>query len=80
MVSTNPLIGVASTLSRMRNTFCGVPKAEIERRNNALLQAMTVSSIVGYLERINYVESTQNSLRSVPETIRVLRPLNLIQV
>jgi len=48
MVSTNPPIG-AITLNRMRNTFCGVPKAEIERRTNALLQSMTVSLIIGYL-------------------------------
>lgn len=47
MVSTNPFIGVA-TLNRMRNTFRGIPKAEIERRTNALLQAMTVSLIIGY--------------------------------
>lgn len=45
MVSTNPPIG-ATTLNRMRNTFCGVPKAEIERRTNALLQSMTVSLII----------------------------------
>jgi len=42
MVSTNPPIGT-NTLNRKRNTFCGVPKAEIERRTNALLQSMTVS-------------------------------------
>lgn len=48
MVSTNPPIG-AITLNRMRNTFCGVPKAEIERRTNALLQSMTVSLIIDYL-------------------------------
>lgn len=42
MVSTNPPLGVA-TLNRGRNTFRGVPKAEIERRTNTLLQAMTVS-------------------------------------
>lgn len=46
MVSTNPPIGGATTLNRMRNTFCGVPKAEIERRTNALLQSMTVSLII----------------------------------
>lgn len=51
MVSTNPSVGTA-TLSRMRNTFCGIPKAEIERRNVALLQAMTVSSVSGYPERV----------------------------
>lgn len=43
MVSTNPPIR-AATLNR-RNTFCGIPKAEIERRNIALLQAMTVSLV-----------------------------------
>lgn len=42
MVSTNPSLGVV-TLNRERNTFRGVPKAEIERRTNTLLQAMTVS-------------------------------------
>lgn len=42
MVSTNPPIGT-NTLNRKRNTFCGIPKAEIERRTNALLQSMTVS-------------------------------------
>ena len=42
MVSTNPPLGVA-TMNRGRNTFRGVPKAEIERRTNTLLQAMTVS-------------------------------------
>lgn len=47
MVSTNPPIG-ATTLNRMRNTFCGIPKAEIERRNIALLQAMTVSLVADY--------------------------------
>lgn len=45
MVSKNPPLGVA-TLNRMRNTFRGVPKAEIERRTNALLQSMTVSVII----------------------------------
>jgi len=45
MVSTNPTIE-ATTLNRMRNIFCGVPKAEIERRTNALLQSMTVSLII----------------------------------
>lgn len=47
MVSTNSPVR-AATLNRMRNTFCGIPKAEIERRNIALLQAMTVSSADGY--------------------------------
>lgn len=35
--------GRTGTLSRNRNTFRGVPKAELERRTNAFLQAMTVS-------------------------------------
>jgi hypothetical protein len=44
MVSKNPPLGVATF---NRNTFRGVPKAEIERRTNALLQSMTVSVIIG---------------------------------
>ncbi|CAL1673927.1 unnamed protein product [Lasius platythorax] len=48
MVSTNPPIG-AATLNRMRNTFCGVPKAEIERRTNALLQSMTIEELYAAL-------------------------------
>lgn len=47
MVSTNPSLGVV-TLNRERNTFRGVPKAEIERRTNTLLQAMTVSRFGKY--------------------------------
>ncbi|XP_072759284.1 protein unc-13 homolog 4B isoform X7 [Anoplolepis gracilipes] len=48
MVSTNPPLG-AATLNRMRNTFCGVPKAEIERRTNALLQSMTIEELYAAL-------------------------------
>ncbi|KAG7190822.1 hypothetical protein KM043_006889 [Ampulex compressa] len=44
MVSTSPLVGVG-TLGRRRNTFRGIPKAEIERRTNALLQAMTIEEL-----------------------------------
>lgn len=43
MVSTSPPLKVATMATKGRNTFRGVPKAEIERRMNTLLQAMTVS-------------------------------------
>ncbi|KAK9305785.1 hypothetical protein QLX08_003300 [Tetragonisca angustula] len=48
MVSTNPPLGVAA-MNRGRNTFRGVPKAEIERRTNTLLQAMTIEELYAAL-------------------------------
>ena len=35
------------TLGRNRNTFRGVPKAELERKTTAILRAMTVSVHLG---------------------------------
>lgn len=66
MVSTNPSLGVVA-LNRGRNTFRGVPKAEIERRTNTLLQAMTVSGKCGdewlkiRVERITILSSHRDS-------------------
>lgn len=76
MVSTSSPVG-AATLNRMRNTFCGIPKAEIERRNIALLQAMTVSLMVGYLgNKRNYARATDNTKKTQREIIyKLLRDM-----
>lgn len=49
MVVTNTFVGM-NTLNRNRNTFRGVPKAELERKTNAILRAMTVSCFINSLK------------------------------
>ncbi|KAK0167890.1 hypothetical protein PV327_001745 [Microctonus hyperodae] len=48
MVVTNTFVGM-NTLTRNRNTFRGVPKAELERKTNAILRAMTIEELYSAL-------------------------------